>query len=269
MGIGHSVDTPIRVAPFGITSVISLVDDTLLEKIRKYYSEKYGLPYVKLARNEPDGRAKRITAYLETVQRIVRAKMEAIKEQPFFEANDKSKYFNLLPEEITLKRGYNKLLKMKAGAERSALEEDLTRRMQPGSIDVNIMVKLDGINFDKNGTSLGDEFSDAKAALRGYASSSLRSNIVFSAGLNKKLFNYMTRFEDFYRDEIGDIKKRIILKVSDFRSARIQGRFLAGKGLEVHEFRIESGLNCGGHAFPSNGSKSITTRWGGTILSRP
>jgi hypothetical protein len=241
MGIGHSVDTPIRVAPFGITSVISLVDDTLLEKIRKYYSEKYGLPYVKLARNEPDGRAKRITAYLETVQRIVRAKMEAIKEQPFFEANDKSKYFNLLPEEITLKKGYNKLLKMKAGAERSALEEDLTRRMQPGSIDVNIMVKLDGVNFDKNGTSLGDEFSDAKAALRGYARSGLRSDIVFSAGLNKKLFNYMTRFEDFYRDEIGDIKKRII-------------RFLAGKGLEVHEFRIESGLNCGGHAFPSNGS---------------
>ena len=34
MGTGHSVDTPIRVAPFGISSVISLVDDLLLEKIR-------------------------------------------------------------------------------------------------------------------------------------------------------------------------------------------------------------------------------------------
>jgi hypothetical protein len=254
MGIGHSVDTPIRVAPFGITSVISLVDDTLLEKIRKYYSEKYGLPYVKLARNEPDGRAKRITAYLETVRRIVCAKMEAIKEQPFFEANDKSKYFDLLPEEIPLKKGYDKLLKMKAGAERNALAEDLTRRMQPGSIDVNIMVQLDSVNFDKNGTPLGDEFSDAKAALRGYAQSGLRSGIVFSAGINKQLFSYITRFEDFYRDKTGGVKKRIILKVSDFRSARIQGRFLAAKGLEVHEFRIESGLNCGGHAFPSNGS---------------
>ena len=253
MGIGHSVDTPIRVAPFGITSVISLVDDTLLEKIRKYYSEKYGLPYVKLARNEPDGRAKRITAYLETVRRIVRAKMEAIKEQPFFGANDKSKYFNLLPEEIPLKKGYNKLLKMKAGAERNALAEDLTRRMQPGSIDVNIMVRLDSVNFDKNGTPLGDEFTDAKAALRGYAHSGLRSGIVFSAGINQRLFNYMIRFQDFYRDKTGEIKKRIILKVSDFRSALIQGKFLAKKGLEVYEFRIESGLNCGGHAFPSNG----------------
>jgi len=254
MGIGHSADTPIRVAPFGITSVISLVDDTLLEKIRKYYSKKYDLAYVKLARKEPDGRAKRITAYLETVRRIVRAKMEAIKEQPFFEANDKSKYFDLLPEETPLKKGYGKLLKMKAGAERSALAEDLTRRMAPGSIDVNIMVKLDSVNFDSNGTPLGDEFSDAKAALRGYAHSGLRSGIVFSAGINKQLFSYMARFQDFYRDKAGGIKKRIILKVSDFRSARIQGRFLAGKGLEVHEFRIESGLNCGGHAFPTDGS---------------
>lgn len=253
MGIGHSVDTPIRVAPFGITSVISLVDDTLLEKIRKYYSEKHGVPYVKVARNEPDGRAKRITAYLETVRRIVRAKMEAIKEQPFFEANDKSKYFDLLLDGIPLKKGYNKLLKMKAGAERNALAEDLTRRMRPGSIDVNIMVKLDSVNFDKNGTPLGDEFSDAKAALRGYANSRLRSGIVFSAGMNPKLFNYMTRFRDFYRDETGQIKKRIILKVSDFRSALIQGRFLAKRGLEVDEFRVESGLNCGGHAFPTNG----------------
>jgi hypothetical protein len=226
----------------------------LFEKIRKYYSEKHGLPYVKLTMNEQDGRAKRITAYLETVRKIVRIKMEAIREQPFFEVNDKSKYFDLLPEESPLRKGHNKLLKMKAGVERDSLAEDLTRRMQAGSIDVNIMVKLDCINFDRRGLPLGDEFSDAKTALRGYAHSGLRSGIVFSAGINQKLFNYMTRFGDFYRDETGETKKRIILKVSDFRSALIKGKFLAKKGLEVHEFRIESGLNCGGHAFPSNGS---------------
>ncbi len=254
MGIGHSADTPIRVAHLGITSVISLVDDIFLEKIRKYYNEKYGLPYVKLPRNEEDGRAKRITAYLETVREIVRIKMEDIREQPFFEVNDKGKYFDLLPEETPMKRDYNKLLKMKAGPERNALAKDLTRRMQPGSIDVNIMVKLDCINPDNNGNLLGDEFSDAKAALRGYAESGLRSRIVFSAGINQRLFNYMTRFRDFYRDETGEIKKKTIIKVSDFRSAFIQGRFLARKGLEVYEFRIESGLNCGGHAFPCNGN---------------
>ena len=41
--------------------------------------------------------------------------------------------------------------------------------------------------------------------------------------------------------------------MSDFRSALIQGKFLAKKGLEVAEFRIESGLNCGGHAFATDG----------------
>src|SRR5690606_24641291 len=42
-------------------------------------------------------------------------------------------------------------------------------------------------------------------------------------------------------------------KVSDFRSALIQGKILAKKGLWVSEFRIESGLNCGGHAFATDG----------------
>ena len=51
----------------------------------------------------------------------------------------------------------------------------------------------------------------------------------------------------------GEIRKRIVLKVSDFRSALIQGKFLAKKGLEVAEYRIESGLNCGGHAFGGKG----------------
>ncbi|MCK4488444.1 MAG: hypothetical protein KAU38_17005 [Desulfobacterales bacterium] len=82
--------------------------------------------------------------------------MEDIREQPFFEVNDKAKYFDLLSEETPLKRGYNKLLKMKAGPERNALAKDLTRRMQPGSIDVNIMVKLDAISPDNNGNPLSD-----------------------------------------------------------------------------------------------------------------
>ncbi|MEJ2658603.1 MAG: hypothetical protein P8012_15675, partial [Desulfobacterales bacterium] len=253
MGIGHSADTPIRVAPFGISSVISLVDDLLLEKIRKYYALKYGLVYHKISKDETDGRAKRISAYLDTVHEIVRKKMQEIKEQPFFENNNKQKYFELLPENSILKQKYNTLLKMRAGTEKNALEKDLTNHMKPGSIDVNIMVHLDRIHYSKNGDPLGEEFTDAKAGLRGYANSCLQSSIVFSAGFNRHLYSYMAKFRDFYRDKMGRIKKRIILKVSDFRSALIQGKFLAQKGLEVYEFRIESGLNCGGHAFPSNG----------------
>ena len=33
----------------------------------------------------------------------------------------------------------------------------------------------------------------------------------------------------------------------------IQGKFLARRGVWVSEFRIESGLNCGGHAFATTG----------------
>jgi hypothetical protein len=44
-----------------------------------------------------------------------------------------------------------------------------------------------------------------------------------------------------------------VIKVSDYRSALIQGKYLAKKGIWVSEFRIESGLNCGGHAFATQG----------------
>jgi hypothetical protein len=49
------------------------------------------------------------------------------------------------------------------------------------------------------------------------------------------------------------LAKKIILKVSDLRSSLTQGKFLAKKGIWVSEHRIESGLNCGGHAFASDG----------------
>ncbi|MGA9408729.1 MAG: hypothetical protein WBW71_16465, partial [Bacteroidota bacterium] len=184
---------------------------------------------------------------------IVQRKMNAIKALPFFAENDKKKYFELLPDNSNPKREYAKLVRMKPGLEREALEKELTHTMVPGSIDVNIMVKLDRINVDKHGKPLSEEFTDAKAAFRGYANSSLRSSIILSAGINQSLFGYITRFRDFYRDTTGEMKKKIILKVTDFRSTLIQGRLLAKKGLEVFEFRIESGLNCGGHAFASNG----------------
>ena len=70
-----------------------------------------------------------------------------------------------------------------------------------------------------------EEFSDSKAALRGYARSKAESSIIFSAGINQSLYSYISEFKDFYRDKNGEIKKKIILKVSDFRSALIQGKF--------------------------------------------
>ncbi|MGL1901139.1 MAG: hypothetical protein OCC49_03305 [Fibrobacterales bacterium] len=253
MGTGHSLDTPIRVAPFGISSVISLVDDKLCEQVRKHYCEEFGLPYEKIGNATVDGRAKRITAYLNVVDDVVAIKFNGIKELPFGEDNEKKKYFDLLPETAPLKIDYIRMLTMSTGNERSALENEITERMVAGSIDVNIMVKLDKSNYDSNGDMLPDEYSDANAALRGYAESKLDSAIIFSAGMNQRLFSYMSTFKDFFRDATGHIKKRVVIKVSDYRSSLIQGKFIARKGIEVSEYRIESGLNCGGHAFASNG----------------
>jgi len=252
MGTGHSVDTPIRLAHLGITSVISIIDDLLLERLRKFYSSKYTLPYERISMHETDGRAQRIAAYLDMVQDIVQLKMDHVRSLPFFEKNEKSRYFELLPDSSKLKETYQHLLATSPGELRETLSHQLSEWMHPGEIDVNIMVKVDR-STDKHGKHLSEELSDAKAALRGFALSKLESAMVFSAGINQSLYGYMTRYKDFYRNHEGELKKKIILKVSDFRSAMIQGRYMAKKGLEISEFRIESGLNCGGHAFASPG----------------
>ncbi|MCL2284318.1 MAG: hypothetical protein FWC26_13460 [Fibromonadales bacterium] len=249
MGTSYTADTPVRVAPFGISSVVSLVDDLLLERFRKMYAEEYKLEYEPISQREPDGRAKRITAYLNTLAEAVKIRFETIKKMPFFLKNDKAKYFEILPTGHPLRVLYLKLMGMKNAPEkeRKEIETALNLSMVEGSIDVNIMVKLDRL-------PPGEELSDAKSALKGYAKSSLKNSaVIFSAGINQSLYNYMAQFKEFYRNAAGEIIKRIVVKASDFRSALVQGKFLARKGLEVSEYRIESGLNCGGHAFPSQG----------------
>jgi hypothetical protein len=137
--------------------------------------------------------------------------------------------------------------------ERQRLQALLREQMVPGSIDVNIMTKLDRPNYSKEGSPLPPEYSDALAALRGFANSTLSSSLIFSAGLNPRLYSYLEQFPDFYPDAEGQLRKKVVIKVSDYRSAAIQGRFMAKKGIWVSEFRVESGLNCGGHAFATDG----------------
>ena len=67
MGTGFSIDTPVKVAKYGISSVISLVDDVLIEEMRKYYCQKTGENYVPITKYDEDYRARRITAYLDLV----------------------------------------------------------------------------------------------------------------------------------------------------------------------------------------------------------
>lgn len=253
LGLGYSIDTPAKVARFGISSVISIMDDHLVEKMRAYHCLKNGVHYTPIMVHEHDHRAKRIKAYLNLINQIVEKQIEHLRTLPFNVGNDLVKYFELLPKRSPLKKSYCEMVALSDGSKKKILQEQLREKIKPGSIDVNIMSKIDRINKDADGNELPLEYSDALAAFRGFAESDLRSSVVFSAGYNPRLYNYIEQFPDFFPDENGELQKKIILKVSDFRSAQVQGKIFAKKGLWVSEFRIESGLNCGGHAFPTEG----------------
>ncbi len=254
LGLGYSIDTPIKVAKYGISSVASIVDDELIERMRVHYARQRGEHDEPITRSEHDYRSRRITGYLDLMHRIVTEEFEALKSQPFGEGNDIDRYFSLLPRGSDLKIRYEAMLEMPAGDGRDAEAAFLRAQMVAGSIDVNIMSKVDKMNTDADGNMLDDTFTDALAALRGFALSQLSSSIVLSAGMNPHLYSYLEAFTDFFPDAEGNFRKKVILKVSDYRSALIQAKFLAKKGIWVSEFRIESGLNCGGHAFATEGN---------------
>ena len=232
LGLSYSIDTPVKVARFGISSVVSVVEDELIEKMRAYYCAQSGETCIPIA-----ARDERITAYLDLLQRILDKQMEALLAEPFLPGSDIVKYFEMLPLDSPVRKHYEVML---ISSEQEALQTLLRKEIKSGAIDVNIMSKIHNNN-------------DALAALRGIANSTLQSSVVFSAGYNPRLYNYIENFPCFFPDVNGLLDKKIILKVSDFRSAMIQGKLLAKKGIWISEFRIESGLNCGGHAFATEG----------------
>ena len=251
MGLAYTIDSPIRVAQYGISSVVALADDDLIEKMRNFYSTKFNIPYEEITQKFHDYRAERITSYLNLVDKIVKEKFENFKTELAESKTALENFMSILPNTSDIKKGFQNLLD-DGIAFKENIQNYIETNLFPGEIDVNIMTKLDKDNFVKN-EQLPIEFNDAHAALRGFAKSNLESSVVLSAGMNPRLFGYFENFKDFFPNENNELKKKIILKVSDFRSAMIQGNFLAKKGLWVSEYRIESGLNCGGHAFATDG----------------
>jgi len=253
MGIGFTIDTPLKVAPFGISSVLSLGDDLLIERMREMYEKKLDLPFTAVPKDDSDGRANRITLYLNLMNKMVKNKFQELKEASFEKGSELTKYFEMLPDFSDLKKEYNRMMEENDSSVVEKIQAWLKDNMTLGSIDVNIMTKLDKANYTKSGEQLPQEMNDAHSALRGFANSDLNSGVVLSAGLSPRLYTYISNFEDFFPDENEQLKKKVILKVSDYRSALVQGKFLAKKGIWVSEYRIESGLNCGGHAFATDG----------------
>lgn len=253
MGIGFTIDTPYKVAPFGISSVLSLGDDLLLERMRDFYCKKLNIPFIEIAKDDLDRRAHRVTLYLNVMNRMVKNKFQELKNASFEKGSELTKYFEMLPDFTELKKEYKRMMEESDSSVIEKIQQWLKDNMEVGAIDVNIMTKLDRANFNKAGEQLPQDMNDAHAALRGFAKSDLTSGVVLSAGLSPRLYSYVANFDEFFPDENEELNKTLILKVSDYRSALVQGKFLAKKGIWVSEYRVESGLNCGGHAFATDG----------------
>ncbi|WP_437397857.1 hypothetical protein [Flagellimonas lutimaris] len=251
MGLAYTIDSPIRVAHYGISSVISIIDDELMEKMNLFYSKKFNFPYKEISKKTQDYRGKRITSYLNLVDTIVKEKFSKFKKELAESKSALESFIATLPNKSYIKEGLSNLIN-EGSVRKDDIENFLEVHLKAGDIDVNIMTKVDKDNFVKS-EQLPIEFNDAHASLRGFAKSNLNSSVVLSAGMNPRLYSYFENFKDFFPDRNNQLKKKIVLKVSDYRSATIQGKFLAKKGLWVSEYRIESGLNCGGHAFATDG----------------
>jgi len=253
LGLAFSIDSPIKVAQYGISSVISIVDDELIERMRKYYSAQIGRIFQGISSSEEDARAKRITAYLDLVQDIVSTQIERIKSSNQEISDSIKKYIDLQPNLSPIRSAYSLYLSETSTEKKQLILSDLLNTIEAGQIDVNIMSKVDKINHDRKGNALEAHYSDASSALRGFANSKIKSSVVLSAGMNPRLYSYIAELPSFFPNSNGKFDKKITLKVSDFRSALIQAKFLAKKGIWISEYRVESGLNCGGHAFATDG----------------
>lgn len=184
MGLAYTIDTPIKVAQFGISSVISIIEDNLVEKMREHYYPLTGKQYTPITISENDYRARRITDYLNLVNQIVNQKLADLKKSSFEAGSDLNKYFEMLPNNSDLRRIFELMTDLRDPEDIQQLEYWLKAHIQPGSIDVNIMTKLDKNNHDKIGNVI-ENGSDAVVALRGYANSNLtNSSVILSAGMN-------------------------------------------------------------------------------------
>ena len=110
MGLAYTVDSPVKVARFGIPSVMSIIEDRLIEMMRKHYYGTIHEKYIPITTSEPDYRAKRITDYLNLINRIVQEQVAKLKASAFEAGNELTKYFELLPTESKLRKLYFQMI---------------------------------------------------------------------------------------------------------------------------------------------------------------
>ena len=176
MGLSYTIDSPIKVAHLGISSVMSIFEHNFIEKMRKFYSEKFNFPYEPITSKIEDFRAKRITSYLNLVDKIVKENIQTLKNSVNEKSEELEKYFDLLPSYSDLKQRFHEMIENNSSLK--DIQKWLNENLTFGDIDVNIMTKLDGENYNGK-EKLPVEHYHAHAALRGFANSNLNSSLVF------------------------------------------------------------------------------------------
>jgi len=109
LGTGFSIDTALRVGKYGISSVISLLDDALIEQIRRFHCEREGEAYEEIAAGDEDSRARRITAYLNLVDRLLGRQVATLQASPFEPGSQITRYYEMLPPS-PLRQAYEDML---------------------------------------------------------------------------------------------------------------------------------------------------------------
>jgi hypothetical protein len=91
MGLGFTIDTPLKVARFGISSVISIIEHELIEKMREFHCRHNDEVYEPITEKVEDFRAKRITEYLNLLDRLINRQLVKLRLEPFIEGTEITK----------------------------------------------------------------------------------------------------------------------------------------------------------------------------------
>lgn len=97
-----TINTPFRIAPFGIFSPVSIIEDNLVEIMRRYYYRQIDKT---LYPDSPRGRdrPRRITDYLNLIDSLVREQVNQIKSSTFEKGSYLVKYFEMLPAHMYIR----------------------------------------------------------------------------------------------------------------------------------------------------------------------
>jgi hypothetical protein len=109
MGTGHSIDTPLRVARWGISSVISLVDDILVEQVHRLHAERRGIPFKGGGSPRSQGPRRKDPPVHGFPAPAGAGQMAELRAQSFADDSDKTRWFAMLPESSPLKAEWIRL----------------------------------------------------------------------------------------------------------------------------------------------------------------